>query len=130
VPDHYYTVEGVIVPLKSSKHMTLFGYEKDSGSALDILATKEIRQPSDPRLEEFTGLVKRQHEFGHFMVARVHCIREGKKSFSELTPHIGMFKQSELTAKLKDEYPNFHVNALYERIGNRIANKGRASLRL
>lgn len=130
VPDHYYTVDGVIVPLKNSKHMTLFGYEKDSGSPLDILATKEVRQPSDPRLEEFTGLVKRQHEFGHFMVARVHCIREGKKSLGDLTPHIGMFKQSELTTRLKDEYPNFHVNALYERIGNRIANKGRASLRL
>jgi hypothetical protein len=62
--------------------------------------------------------------------ARVHCIRDAAKSLEDLMPHIGMVKQSELTARLKQEYPIFHVSSLYERIGNRIANKGKASLRL
>lgn len=130
VPGQFNTVEGSIVPLRRSNHMIFIGWEKDSDSPLDILATKEIRQEGDPRVEEFTGLIKRRHEFGHFMVARVHCIRDSNKTLDDLTPHIGMFKQSDLTSRLRQEYPNFHVASLYERIGNRIANKGKASLRL
>lgn len=130
VPGQYNIVEGSIIPLRRSNNMVLVGWEKDSDSPLDMLTTKEIRQEGDPRVEEFTGLVKRRHEYGHFMVARIHCIRDSSKSLDDLTPHIGMFKQSELTARLKQEYPNFHVASLYERIGNRIANKGKASLRL
>lgn len=125
-----YVVEGSIIPMRQSKHMIFFGYEKQTDSPLDILTDQEIRDRGDPPIEEFRGIVKRKHEWGHFMVAKVRFTRDTRNTIEDLLPRIGMFRQSELAASLSQEYPEFDTEMLCRSVVNWIPNEGRASLRL
>jgi hypothetical protein len=125
-----YVVEGSIIPLRRSTHMIFFGYEQQTDSPLDILSDQGVRDTGNPAIEEFRGIVKRRHEWGHFMVAKVRFMRDSRQSLEELLPKVGMFRQSELSATLNEEYPQFDTDMLCRSVVNWIPNEGRASLRL
>jgi hypothetical protein len=127
----YHTVEGSIISIGRGQHMLFVGWEHDSSYPLDILAGQRAHREGSPPINEFTGLVKRRHEHGHIMVARARFIRAPNgTTFEDLVQKIGMFTQSELVAQLAKDYPDLKSDELFETITNRIANKGKASLRL
>jgi len=57
-------------------------------------------------------------------------MRDSRQSLEELLPKVGMFRQSELSATLNEEYPQFDTDMLCRSVVNWIPNEGRASLRL